>query len=110
MTVGGAQVISDVINLCGGENVFAGLKVLAPVVSVEAVIAADPEAIVASGMDESRPEWLDDWRQWRTMTAVKRDNLFFIPPDLIQRHTPRLVDGAARLCAHLETARGRRKQ
>jgi iron complex transport system substrate-binding protein len=44
------------------------------------------------------------------MTAVKRDNLFFIPPDLIQRHTPRLVDGAARLCAHLETARGRRKQ
>ena len=108
MTVGGGQVITDVINLCGGENVFVGLKVLAPVVSVEAVIAADPEAIVASGMDESRPEWLDDWRQWRTMTAVKRDNLFFVPPDLIQRHTPRLVDGAARLCAHLETARGRR--
>jgi iron complex transport system substrate-binding protein len=108
MTVGGGQVISDVIQLCGGENVFAGLKVLAPVVSVEAVIAADPEAIVASGMDASRPEWLDDWRQWRTMTAVKRDNLFFVPPDLIQRHTPRLVGGAARLCAHLETARERR--
>lgn len=110
MTVGGAQVISDAIRLCGGENVFADLKPLAPTVSVEAVIAADPEAIVASGMDESRPEWLDDWRQWTTMTAVTRDNLFFIPPDLIQRHTPRLVDGAARLCGHLETARGRRGQ
>jgi iron complex transport system substrate-binding protein len=108
MTVGGGQVISDAIRLCGGENVFAALKPLAPTVSVEAVLAADPEAIVASGMDEARPEWLDDWRQWKTMTAVKRDNLFFIPPDLIQRHTPRLVDGAARLCAHLETARGRR--
>jgi iron complex transport system substrate-binding protein len=110
MTVGGAQVISDAIRLCGGENIFADLKPLAPKVSVEAVLAADPEAIVASGMGESRPEWLDDWRQWRNMTAVKRDNLFFIPPDLIQRHTPRLVDGAARLCAHLETARGRRGQ
>jgi iron complex transport system substrate-binding protein len=108
MTVGGAQVISDAIRLCGGENVFADLKPLAPKVTVEAVLAADPEAIVASGMGESRPEWLDDWRQWKTMTAVKRDNLFFIPPDLIQRHTPRLVEGAARLCAHLETARGRR--
>jgi iron complex transport system substrate-binding protein len=108
MTVGGAQVISDAIRLCGGENVFADLKPLAPTVLVEAVIAADPEAIVASGMDEARPEWLDDWRQWKTMTAVQRGNLFFIPPDLIQRHTPRLVEGAARLCAHLETARARR--
>lgn len=108
MTVGGGQVISDAIRLCGGENVFADLKALAPKVTIEAVMAADPEAIVASGMGEARPEWLDDWRQWPALTAVKRDNLFFIPPDLIQRHTPRLVDGAARLCAHLETARGKR--
>lgn len=108
MTVGGGQVISDVIQLCGGTNIFADLKPLAPKVTVEAVLAADPEVIVASGMGEARPEWVDDWRQWRTLTAVKRDNLFFIPPDLIQRHTPRLVEGAARLCAQLETARGRR--
>lgn len=110
MTVGGGQVISDVIHLCGGENVFAGLKPLAPKVTVEAVIQTDPEVIIASGMGESRPEWLDDWRRWKTLTAVQRDNLFFIPPDLIQRHTPRLVEGADRLCAHLETARGKRKQ
>ncbi|MBU1236389.1 MAG: cobalamin-binding protein [Gammaproteobacteria bacterium] len=108
MTVGRGQVIGDAIRLCGGENVFAGLKSLAPTVSVEAVLAADPEVIVASGMDESRPEWLDDWRHWRGMTAVKRDNLFFIPPDIIQRHTPRLVEGTARLCEQLETARRRR--
>jgi iron complex transport system substrate-binding protein len=105
MTVGGGQVISDVIRLCGGTNVFADLKALAPQVTVEAVLAADPAAIVASGMGEARPEWLDDWRQWRTLNAVKRDNLFFIPPDLIQRHTPRIVEGAEQLCRHLETAR-----
>jgi len=108
MTVGGGQVISDAIRLCGGENVFADLKPLAPKVTIEAVLAADPEVIVASGMGESRPEWLDDWRRWKAMAAVKRDNLFFVQPDIIQRHTPRLVEGAARLCAHLETARGRR--
>ena len=46
MTVGGGQVISDAIRLCSGENVFADLKPLAPKVTVEAVLAADPEAIV----------------------------------------------------------------
>lgn len=108
MTVNGKQIISDAIRLCGGRNVFAHLPALAPNVSVEAVIAANPEAIVASGMDDSRPEWLDDWRRWTTLAAVVRDNLYFVPPDLIQRHTPRILEGAEQLCAHLETARGKR--
>jgi iron complex transport system substrate-binding protein len=107
-TVGGRQIISSVIRLCGGENVFGKLKAIAPVVSVEAVVAADPEAIIASGMDEARPEWLDDWKRWPALTAVARDNLFFVPPDLIQRHTPRLLDGAEHLCRSLEIARSRR--
>ena len=107
-TIGGQQIISSVIRLCGGENVFEKLDTMAPIVSVEAVIATNPEAIVASGMDDSRPEWLDDWRRWTRITAVARNNLFFIPPQLIQRHTPRLLDGAEMLCQDLETARSRR--
>ena len=108
MTVGGGQIISDAIRLCGGENVFAALKPMAAAVTVEAVLAADPEAIVASGMGDARPEWLDEWRRWPSLTAVARDNLFFVPPDHLQRHTPRILDGIGRLCQHLETARTRR--
>lgn len=108
MTVGGGQIISDAIRLCGGENVFAALKPMAAAVTVEAVLAADPEAIVASGMGEERPEWLDEWRRWPALTAVARGNLFFVPPDHLQRHTPRILDGIERLCIHLETARSRR--
>ena len=107
-TIGGKQIISSIVRLCGGENVFEKLDTLAPVITVEAVIAANPEAIIASGMDQSRPEWLDDWKRWTSITAVARDNLFFVQPQLIQRHTPRLLDGAERLCQHLETARSRR--
>lgn len=110
MTIGGKQIISDVVRLCGGENVFAKLETMAPTVTVEAVIAANPEAIVASGMNASRPEWLDDWKRWTTIDAVAHDNLFFVPPELIQRHTPRLLDGAERLCQHLETVRSRRSR
>ncbi len=108
MTVNGKQIISDAIRLCGGRNVFAQLPVIAPTVSVEAVIAANPEVIVASGMGDSRPEWLDDWKRWNTLAAVARGNLYFVPPDLIQRHTPRILDGVERLCVHLETARAKR--
>ena len=108
MTVGGPQIITSAIELCGGENVFGKLAQMAPTVSVEAVLEADPEAIVATGMGDARPEWLDDWNKWTRMTAVKRGNLFHIHPDLMQRHTPRILDGAEQLCALLDVARSRR--
>lgn len=108
MTVGGPQIISDAITLCGGTNVFGHLKQMAPTVSVEAVLEADPEVIVATGMGDAKPEWLHDWDKWTRMTAVKRDNLFHINPDIMQRHTPRILDGAEKLCAHLDAARSHR--
>jgi iron complex transport system substrate-binding protein len=108
MTINDEQVISDAIRLCGGVNVFGGLQQLAPRVSTEAVLAANPEAIIASGMADARPEWLDQWRRWPSLAATVAGNLYFIPPDLIQRHTPRLLDGAERLCAQLEEVRGKR--
>lgn len=108
MTVGGPQIISDAIQLCGGENIFGHLGKMAPTVSIEAVLEADPEAIVATGMGDARPEWLHDWDKWTRLTAVKRDNLFHINPDIMQRHTPRILDGAEKLCAHLDLARAHR--
>ncbi len=108
MTINDEQVISDAIRLCGGVNVFGGLKQLAPRISTEAVLAANPEAIIASGMADSRPEWLEQWKRWPTLAANAGGNLFFIPPDLIQRHTPRLLDGAERLCGQLEEVRAKR--
>jgi iron complex transport system substrate-binding protein len=108
ITVGRSQIIGSAIQLCGGVNIFADLTSMAPVVSIEAVLAANPEVIVASGADATRPQWLDAWRRWPQLTAAARDNLFFIPPDLIQRNTPRLLDGAEQLCRDLETARARR--
>ncbi|MDR1888704.1 MAG: cobalamin-binding protein [Zoogloeaceae bacterium] len=108
MTVGKPQIISQVIRLCGGVNVYDNLDSLAPTVSLESVLAADPEVIVATGMADARPEWLDDWKRWPRLLAVRHDNLFHINPDLIQRHTPRLLNGAEVLCNQLEQARQRR--
>lgn len=98
MTVNGEHLINEVITLCGGRNIFAELSVLTPKVSEESVIAADPEIIIASGMGKERPEWLDDWRKWPQLQAVKSEKLYVINPSLIQRATPRLVQGAEVMC------------
>ncbi|QFU75635.1 cobalamin-binding protein [Halioglobus maricola] len=100
-TINGEHMISKVIELCGGSNIFAEAPQLAPVVSREAVLQSNPEAILASGMGESRPEWLDDWRDYPFLKAVQKDALFHVHPDLVQRPTSRLLQGANVICAHL---------
>ena len=104
-TLNGEHVISDVIRLCGGANAFADEPALAPKLSIETVLHADPDVIVASGHGEARPDWLDDWKDWPSLRAVQNNHLYFLPPDLLQRHTPRILEGAAILCRQLEEAR-----
>lgn len=109
-TVNGSHLISQVIELCGGRNSFADAGPLAPTVGIEAVLSRDPDVILASGMDRARPEWLDNWRQWNRLSAVRHDALLFLPPDHIQRPTARVILGARSLCQQLETVRERRTQ
>jgi iron complex transport system substrate-binding protein len=106
MTVNGKQIISEVIDLCGGKNIFADLQTLVPNVSLEAVLAADPEAIV-TGSEQSPTQALDVWLRWKQLRAVRNGNLLVIPPDDISRATPRLLNGARRLCEQLDEVRSR---
>lgn len=105
ITINGQHLISDVMGICGIDNMYADMDQLAPRISIESVIEKDPQIIIASGMGESKPEWLDDWRKWKTIQAVKYNNLFFIPPSIIQRHAPRILEAAEQLCEQAETAR-----
>ena len=93
-----------------GELLAADLPALAPTVSFEAVLAANPDVIIAGGMGEKNAAWLDPWKKWPRLKANAKGNLFFIDPNLLQRHTPRLLDGADQLCARLEEARSRHPQ
>ncbi len=105
ITINQENLISQVIEVCGGQNVFAELESIAPKIDVEAVLKANPDAIVASGMDEQRPEWLNDWKAWPSLKAVQDQQLHFIPPDHIQRQTVRVLLGAERLCQQLDQTR-----
>ncbi|WP_041522933.1 cobalamin-binding protein [Gilvimarinus agarilyticus] len=104
-TLNGEHLVSDVIRLCGGRNAFADAVSLAPKINVESVLGRDPDVIVASGMGEERPEWLDEWKQYPALSAVANNHLFFVPPDIIQRHTFRILDGAELMCQMLDQVR-----
>jgi iron complex transport system substrate-binding protein len=104
-TVNGEHLISEIISLCGGRNVFGDARSLAPRISIESVMLRDPDAFVASGMGQARPEWLDQWRNYPSLKAVAGEALFFIDPDHVQRPTARVLLGAQRLCQQLEQVR-----
>ena len=106
-TINGNHIISNAIELCGGTNIYADEFAVAPIINIESIINRNPQAIIASGMSEARPEWLDEWKQWQSLQAVQKNNLFYVDPDHIQRHTIRLLDGINRICAQLDLARTR---
>lgn len=108
MSVNDDHLIGKVLSLCGGVNVFGDLSRLVPRIDDEAVLDADPEAILAGGMGEENREWLDHWQQYPDLAAVEHGNLYFVPPSLIQRPTPRLLEGSRQFCEKLDHARDKR--
>ncbi len=108
-TINGKHIISDAIELCGGVNIYADQTTVAPIINIESILERNPEVILASGMSDARPDWLDDWKKWPSLSAVERDNLFFVDPDHIQRHTIRIILGLEKICQQLELARQKRR-
>lgn len=107
-TVGGRQSISRMIELCGGRNIFSDLAVLAAPVSLETVLARDPQAVV-TGSDKGAAARLKEWRRWPQVSAVRTGSLFSIAGDLLARATPRILEGGQQLCADMDMVRGRKR-
>jgi len=104
-TLGGRHLVSQALSLCGGANVFAPLTIPAPQVSIEAVLAANPQVIIAGTDDAKRPRWLDDWLHWPALDAVRDRALYTVDANLLHRPGPRFADGIDQLCAVLANAR-----
>lgn len=110
LTVNREHFIGQAIELCGGENIYAGIPALTPVVSVESVVAEAPDVIVAGDYTRgpgspAAGSPLDLWRSWERIPAVARNRLYVIDPDLMSVPGPRLLTGITRLCAALNESR-----
>lgn len=105
-TVGGRQMISRVIRLCGGRNIFTRLGRLAPVVEQAAVLARNPQVILTGSGPRVRAR-LNTWRREPWLVAVKAANLFVVPAGLLGKPAPRILLGAQAVCRALAVARQR---
>lgn len=105
MTLGGGQFVSDAITLCGGRNIFAAETIMAPMVNIESVVAADPEAIFTARPDPADTGWQASWRRFPRLRAVEADNLYTVPVNEMHRHGPRAIATTRLLCRHIDEAR-----
>lgn len=88
-TVGGGQIISDALSVCGARNVFDDLKLPAPQVSIESVLQRDPEMILVG--DQVQKE---AWKVWPTMAERVR----LVPDKGLERPSGQMLEAVARLC------------
>lgn len=95
-TLGGRQVVSDALRVCGARNVFDDLTQPAPQVSVESVLVRDPEVILAGD-----PAQLASWRAWPKLSAVAGQRLLVVPDKGLERPSGQMIEATARLCALL---------
>jgi iron complex transport system substrate-binding protein len=107
-TLNDQQIVSDAIRLCGGQNIFGKLAVIAPELNIEAVLQQDPEVIVSGDEHAVGDRSVGIWKGYRSLLAVKRHNLVTLDGELLTRPGPRTAQGAAQLCEALEQARRRR--
>jgi iron complex transport system substrate-binding protein len=104
-TVNGRHVISEVVELCGGRNVFADLPQIAPQVDIEAVLARDPQVILST--DDTIADPRAQWRRWPQLAAVRHGTIYSMPSDTVARASPRLVEGVRAVCDALDDAQRR---
>jgi len=99
-TVGGGQIISDALQVCGARNVFADLRLPAPQVSVEAVLQRDPALILAGDARQ-----LQAWTRWPQLRAVRLAQLRVLPDKGLERPSFQMLAATARFCEVLAPAR-----
>lgn len=106
MTLNGEHLVSRALRLCGARNIFDNMRQLAPTVSIEAVLQANPDVILASSGEQD--DVLAEWRRFPGLKAAARGNLLLIDGSLMNRSGPRILDATEALCRQLDAARRNR--
>jgi len=100
-TIGSTQLMSDALTLCGAQNVFGDLKELSPVIDTEAVIARNPDIIVAAAPVGESVSWLAEWKRFGSLNAVRRGRLIAFEDRRLSRLGPSVVSATEALCKDL---------
>jgi iron complex transport system substrate-binding protein len=104
-TLSGAHVVSEVLSLCGGDNVFADLSTLAPAIDKEAVLARNPDVILIAATGAEGARQTLEWSRFSNLRAVRGHHVFTVDPSWLGRMAPRILQGVREVCGLLDAAR-----
>jgi len=97
-TVGGRHLMSDALALCGARNVFADLPEPGPLVDTEAVIARNPDIILAAAPTGEGATWVADWQRFPGLAAVRNHRVVAFENQALSRLGPSVLDATEELC------------
>jgi iron complex transport system substrate-binding protein len=111
VTVGKGSFTDDLIRLAGGENIAGNEKEVYPRFGMEEILKRSPEVIVISSMKPNGDyqKIFQEWKRWKTLPAVKNGRVHIINSDLIDRPSPRIIDGLEQLARILHSERFKRQ-
>jgi vitamin B12 transport system substrate-binding protein len=95
-TASGHTLQDEVLNLCGGENIFADARVPWPQVSREQVLLRRPSAVVTPGDDAHAQQVAQFWQPQLSVPVIA------VNDDWISRAGPRILLAAQKLCSELQ--------
>lgn len=104
MTIGDHHLIADALATCGARNALPGLISVTATPAREAVLLADPDAIVVASGD---PGAQRSWERWRNLRSARDGGIFRIDPERMHRPTSRILGEVSLLCRRLDDLRGR---
>jgi iron complex transport system substrate-binding protein len=100
-TVGGRHLMSDALELCGARNVFADLPEPGPLIDTEAVIARNPDIILAAAPPGEGAAWVADWQRFPSLAAVRNHRVLAFENQALSRLGPSVLDATEELCRTL---------
>ena len=106
-TVGGGELMSDALRVCGVRNVFADLPQRAPAIGIEAVLARNPDMIIAAAPPGTGASWLAQWARFPSLRAVRTGRLMAFEDQRLSGLGPGIIDATAALCRRIAGLEGR---
>jgi iron complex transport system substrate-binding protein len=95
VTVGKGTLADDLIRLAGGRSISENESISYPFYSIETVLLKAPEIIIMTSMDSKKNSLhlVKKWESWKSIPAVRMNKIYVIDSNLVDRPTPRIIEG-----------------
>ncbi|MFZ0501571.1 MAG: helical backbone metal receptor [Steroidobacteraceae bacterium] len=100
-TVGRGELMSDALRICGTRNAFADLPPRPPAIGIEAVLARDPDIIIAAAPPGKGAAWLAEWRRFPSLRAVRTGRLLAFEDQRLTALGPGVIEATAVMCGKI---------